>query len=152
MIEATEYSRPETFNPTSRVRACRTNFDCLQRCWKVYCTYGPTWVWNHHTEEWVITTSIDPKAPDYVFRMTKEQALQVLATVSSKDEEEHGGPSRKDRLASVARQVFLAADNDDPDATRFQAIKAVYNASREDGGKFLGLREAKLFVETRFNF
>jgi len=154
MIEATEYSRPETFNLTSRVRACRTNFDCLQRCWKVYCTYGPTWVWNHYTEEWVITTSIDSKALDHDFRMTKERALQVLATVSSKDEEEHGGPSREDRLASAARQVLLAAfanPDDDPNTTRFQAIKAVFNASRDDGGKPLGLREAKHFVESRFN-
>ena len=81
-VEATEYSRPEAFNPVSRVRACRTS----DQHWKVYCTFGPTWVWNSRTEEWVIVTSINPGDPDDDFLMTKEEALLVLETVPSKEE------------------------------------------------------------------
>jgi hypothetical protein len=82
-IEVTEYSRPEAFSPVSRVRACRTTD---QHHWKVYCTFGPNWVWNSRTEEWIIITSINPGDPDDDFLMTKEEALQVLETVPSKEE------------------------------------------------------------------
>jgi len=70
-IEATEYTREDG------VAACK-----IPEGWVVRCFYGPSWFWDQNLQDWTICSQSGFKLSNLA--MSKEQALSLLETVTSK--------------------------------------------------------------------